>query len=86
MLVQVRYYPRIIRFLGYNPLPEPRTLGEAVRRERLSRGLSRATLAGMIGIQFQGSIQRLEEDRPVSPRVVRRTCAALDLSRDAFAQ
>lgn len=35
---EVKYYPALFRFLGYIPLPEPRTLGQAHRRERMSRG------------------------------------------------
>ncbi len=42
---EVRYYPALFRFLGYNPLPEAKTLGEAVKRERMSRGWSIARLA-----------------------------------------
>src|SRR5438309_828447 len=43
--IEVRFYPRIIGFLGYNPLADAGSLGEAVRRERISRGWSRRELA-----------------------------------------
>lgn len=33
--------PAIIRFLGYNPLPEVRTLAEQLVRQRTMQGLSR---------------------------------------------
>jgi len=36
--VELRYYPLLFAFLGYNPLPEATTRGEAIRRERVSRG------------------------------------------------
>lgn len=45
--IEVRFYPALIGFLGYNPLPEARTRGEAVRRQRLTLGLSLARLAKM---------------------------------------
>src|ERR1043165_4128731 len=48
--IEVRYYPSIIRFLGYNPLPVPKTRGEAVRRERLTRGIARKKLAELAGV------------------------------------
>jgi transcriptional regulator with XRE-family HTH domain len=34
------HYPAIIRYLGYEPWPEPITLGERLRAGRLRRGLS----------------------------------------------
>jgi hypothetical protein len=37
--LEVHYYPTIISFLGYNLLAEPSSLAEAVRRERMSRGI-----------------------------------------------
>jgi len=39
MTIGVHCRPRIIAFLGYSPLPEPRSLAEAVRRDRMSLGL-----------------------------------------------
>jgi len=36
----LRTMPRMIEFLGYNPLPEGRTIGERLRRFRLALGLS----------------------------------------------
>ena len=42
--------PRIIRFLGYNPLPAPKTLpGRLITYRRLN-GLSRVALARRLGI------------------------------------
>ena len=49
MTIEVHYYPRIIALLGYNPLPEPTTFEEAVRRESMSRGLGRLALARFVG-------------------------------------
>jgi transcriptional regulator with XRE-family HTH domain len=39
--VRVYRLPAIIRFLGYNPLPEPRTISERLVAKRLERGWSR---------------------------------------------
>ena len=42
---EIRYMPAIIRFLGYNPLPEAKTLGEQLVRQRTSLGLSQKEAA-----------------------------------------
>lgn len=68
-----RFYPALIAFVGYNPLPPPRTVGEAVRRERLTRGLSWRRLATMAGVD-PTTIARLEADRP---RMARRPVSAV---------
>ena len=81
MTIEVHYYPRIIGFLGYNPLPEPSSIAEAVRRARMSQGLPRWALARRLGIQYEGTIQRIEQGDPVSPRCLARVCRALGLSR-----
>ena len=47
---EVRFFPAIIRWLGYNPLPEPKSRGEAIRRARLSKGLSMKELARVVGV------------------------------------
>ena len=70
---EVRFYPALIDFLGYNPLPEPRTLGEAVKRERMNRGWSMARLAKEVGVD-SGTVARLERD---GVRLARRPVAAI---------
>jgi transcriptional regulator with XRE-family HTH domain len=47
---EIRYMPAIIRFLGYNPLPETNTLAEQLVRQRTSLGLSQKESAGRIGV------------------------------------
>jgi transcriptional regulator with XRE-family HTH domain len=42
--------PAIIRFLGYNPLPEPRTLPERLIGKRLEQGWSRKVASRHLGI------------------------------------
>ncbi len=37
---EIRYIPAIIRFLGYNPLPEADTLGGRLVRHRTSLGMT----------------------------------------------
>jgi len=79
MDIQVRYFPAIIGFLRYNPLPEPASFGEVVSRERKGKGLRRIALAQRIGVT-EGAIQRLEEDRRgVTPRIKQSVARALDL-------
>ena len=82
MTIEVHYYPAIIAFLGYNPLPEPRSLAEAVRRARMSQGLPRWALARMLGIQYEGTIQRIEKGARVSQKCLAKVCRALGLSQN----
>jgi transcriptional regulator with XRE-family HTH domain len=42
--------PAIIRFLGYNPLPEPKTTSERLTAKRIERGWSRRVAARHLGI------------------------------------
>lgn len=42
--------PRIIEFLGYNPLPEPHLLEEQMKRWRLLNGLSARAASQLIGV------------------------------------
>jgi DNA-binding XRE family transcriptional regulator len=45
-----RYYPAIIKFVGYNPLPEGMTKGQRMQRDRLARGLTQEQAAEIAGI------------------------------------
>jgi DNA-binding transcriptional regulator YiaG len=62
---QVRGFARheaaVIRFLGYNPLPPPATLGEAIRRKRRELGLTARQLAAWFGWD-EGTVRRYEKD------------------------
>lgn len=58
-----RFFPALIKFLGYVPLPEPGTRGEAIARERICRGLSRKALAKLAGVD-EATVRRLEANRP----------------------
>ena len=57
-----RFYPSLIRFLGREPWPEPRTIGERLQAERLRRGLTRRQLAGLLDVDL-GSISKWENGR-----------------------
>lgn len=46
----VRYLPRIIAFLGYDPFPVPQSLGEEIVAARRKLGLSRKWLAKRLGM------------------------------------
>jgi transcriptional regulator with XRE-family HTH domain len=65
--VKVWHYPRIIAFLGHQPLPEPSTLGALIRRERVSRGWTKSRLAAAAGID-PVTVGRLEMDRKGTAR------------------
>jgi transcriptional regulator with XRE-family HTH domain len=43
-------YPKVVRFLGGDPNPAPRSLPERVRAARLARGLSPKALALRLGL------------------------------------
>jgi DNA-binding XRE family transcriptional regulator len=77
--IRPMFYAGIVRFLGYNPLPEPRTLGEAVRRARLARGWSLARLAVEASVD-PATIRRIEENRArLGGRSKRSVCKCLSI-------
>jgi len=57
-----RSLPRIISFLGYDPFPAPRTLGERVVAARRRLGIPRKKLARDLRVD-EGALKRWEEDR-----------------------
>ena len=57
----IRFWPGIIAYLGYDPHPDPLTLGEHVRAERRRRGCSLAALAGELGFD-PGTLRLIEAD------------------------
>jgi transcriptional regulator with XRE-family HTH domain len=50
VMPEVHFMSRIITFLGYNPLPEPKGLPDRLIWARSSRGMSRVTCARMLGV------------------------------------
>jgi transcriptional regulator with XRE-family HTH domain len=74
------FYPAIIQFLEYNPLPEGQTRGRQIERERMTRGWSRKRLAREAGVD-EGTVTRLEADRPGTARKpAAAICKALGVS------
>ena len=57
----IEYMPAIIQFLGYNPLPAAKTLGERLVRHRTSMGLSQAASAKRMGVD-PATLARWERD------------------------
>jgi transcriptional regulator with XRE-family HTH domain len=53
--------PRILDFLGYDPFPEPATLGERVVAKRRALGIARERLAWAFGID-ENALRAWEED------------------------
>ena len=48
---QIRYFPQIIRFLGYSPFKFDSTLfGEIIKKYRIENGLSHKKLGYLIGV------------------------------------
>ncbi|WP_425262588.1 helix-turn-helix domain-containing protein [Sphingobium cyanobacteriorum] len=64
---EVRMYPRIIQFLGFEPWPEPQTLAEQLLAERRRRGRSMRRAALAIGVD-EGTWRRWETGRQHQPR------------------
>jgi len=60
-----RYIPDIIRFLGYNPLPEPQSLREKLIYTRKLLGLSQEALAKRLGVD-PTTLRRWERGKPAA--------------------
>jgi len=69
---EARFLPGILAFLGYDPRPEPATLGGQLRAAREAEGLSEAALARRLGLDpgTVGVWERDEVRRPY-PRIRR---------------
>jgi transcriptional regulator with XRE-family HTH domain len=68
----VRFWPKILRFLGYDPRPEPEGFGGRIRAGREAEGLSEEALARRLGLDpgTVGAWEREEVGRPY-PRIRR---------------
>ena len=64
----VRMLPRIIGFLGYDPYPEPRTLGEQIAAKRRQLGVSRKRAAKTLGVD-EATLARWEKGTSHPARV-----------------
>lgn len=48
---QIKYYPKLIKFLGYNPFQvDSDTLGARIKKYRIENGLSQEELAKKLGV------------------------------------
>jgi transcriptional regulator with XRE-family HTH domain len=75
--VGARFVPAIIRWLGYDPLPRPSSLGDWIAVERTRRGLARRRLAHALGWD-ESTVRKYEEggSGPDSRRLAQ-LCAVL---------
>ena len=56
-----RYFPAIVSFIGYDPLPPPTTTGQKLRRDRWLLGLTSQAMAKRLGID-QSTLLRRERE------------------------
>lgn len=68
----LRFLPAILAFLGYDPRPEPVSLGGSIGAAREAAGLSEAALARRLGLDL-GTLSAWERDdvRRLYPRIRR---------------
>jgi len=77
--IEVRFFPRIIRWLGYDPLPTPSSDGQQVEHARIRRGWSRKRLALEAGVD-EATIARIEADIPrLAQHSIRAVCRYLGI-------
>lgn len=80
--IELRFFPHIISFLGYNPLSPAGTRGTAIRRERISRGWSLRRLAEESKVD-EATVRRIEADTPgLARRPVRNVLRCLSRLRE----
>ena len=60
----IRFMPRIIDWLSYDPLPEPTTAGEEIMAKRRQRGISRKGFAKEMGID-ESTLEKIEKSQTV---------------------
>jgi transcriptional regulator with XRE-family HTH domain len=78
--------PAIIRFLGYSPLPESRTISERLLAKRLEQGWSRKLAARHLGIDVS-TLRDWEQGKVILFRKHRRLVAeALDIPESELDQ
>ena len=66
---EIWYWPAILNFLGYDPYPEPKSLGDQLHRRYRQLGLSRNAASRQLGIDA-GTLRRYEDGiwTPTVPR------------------
>lgn len=63
----IRFWPKIVEFLGGDPSPAPRTLAEGLKAARRRLGCSQKKLAGKINVD-PTSISRWEKGRAIGDK------------------
>jgi transcriptional regulator with XRE-family HTH domain len=58
---EIRFWPAVIAFLGYDPNPKPHALGERLRAKRRRLGISIAAAAARLGVD-EGTFSRWERE------------------------
>ena len=58
----ISYMGKVIKFLGYDPFPEPQTIGERITAKRRVLGLTRKKLAQHLGVD-EGTLWKWESGR-----------------------
>ncbi|WP_194214595.1 helix-turn-helix domain-containing protein [Kordiimonas pumila] len=61
---EFKYYPAIFAFLGYDPFPKPKTLGQKIVSWRRRNGVTRKALAKQLGID-EATLEKREKDTAV---------------------
>ncbi len=61
---EVRYWPRIVSFLGYDPSSGGETLADRLRRKRRELGLPRKCAAALLSID-EGTLKRYEDGHAI---------------------
>jgi DNA-binding XRE family transcriptional regulator len=62
----IRTMPAVIRFLGYDPQPEPDSFPETLVRARRALGLSQPELAQALGV-LPGTLRSWEQEKYLPP-------------------
>ena len=73
---EARYFPLVVEFLGYDPLPPPLTLGDRIRRRRLLLGLEQKETARRLSVS-ELTLSRWERGGRVSRERSERVTAFL---------
>lgn len=68
----LRWLPRVVAFLGYDPRPDSATVGEALVRHRKGQGLSQRELAAILSVDPSTLAKWEREDRIPAGRFAER--------------
>ncbi|MFH1265335.1 MAG: helix-turn-helix domain-containing protein [Planctomycetota bacterium] len=77
-----RSLPAIIDFLGYDPRPDPKTVGQALKRHRKGQGISQRELAGVLEVDPSTLAKWEREDSVPMGRYLHRVERLLQRSPD----